>query len=175
MNEIELQGELKSRLEYNPLTGKFIYIRDIHGGVKKGTEAGYVSYSRPGQPYRVIYINGVRYGANRLAILYMTGKYPSGVVDHIDQNTLNNSYDNLRDVSKLVNSHNRSMQRNNSSGVNGVYWSTRDGKYRVQITIDSKTKSIGMYSTLFEAACARKAADRKYGFHENHGSDRSVK
>lgn len=42
------------------------------------------------------------YLQHRVAWLYMTGNWPSQVVDHIDGNLANNAWANLRDVSQSV-------------------------------------------------------------------------
>ena len=42
------------------------------------------------------------------------------VPDHIDQNPLNNTLCNLRPSTSVINGNNRSLNRNNTSGVNGV-------------------------------------------------------
>jgi HNH endonuclease len=49
-------------------------------------------------------------------------------IDHIDGNALNNSVENLRLVSTISNNRNKKQQKNNSTGVTGVYfWTSRSG------------------------------------------------
>jgi hypothetical protein len=52
----------------------------------------------------------------------------------------------------------RRVQRNNSSGFTGAYWSASAGGYCAQIRAGGKTKSIGTYATAEEANEARIAA-----------------
>ena len=58
------------------------------------------------------------------------------VVDHIDRNPLNNRRSNLRIVTRSMNSHNKKVQRNSTSGINGVH---KCGKgWRASIYINGK-------------------------------------
>jgi hypothetical protein len=78
----------------------------------------------------------------------------------------------LRDVSNQENQRNKSRQSRNTSGVTGVHWHKRDKKWIARIKVDKKDLYIGMFDTFEEAVAARKEAEIKYGFHENHGRER---
>lgn len=90
-------------------------------------------------------------------------------IDHIDHNPLNNKSDNLRKASRTTNGRNVSKGRNNTSGVVGVYWKKREQKWLAQIKVNQKDTHLGFFSDKEDAVAARKAAEIKYGFHENHG------
>ena len=83
------QSELKKILNYNPDTGIFTKV------LKNGTiqRRGF-SYARV---YIGITINRKTYLAHRLAWLYMTGEFPKYMTDHINGNTEDNSFSNLRE------------------------------------------------------------------------------
>ncbi|SWJ13234.1 HNH endonuclease [Klebsiella pneumoniae] len=51
----------------------------------------------------------------------------------------------------------------------GVYWVKADRKWRVRIGVNGKYVSVGVFSNLEDALEARKTAEIKYGYHENHG------
>ena len=89
--------------------------------------------------------------------------FPNGMqVDHIDGNGLNNRRCNLRTATQSQNMHNRFLSKSNKSGVRGVCWCKRTGKWRVGITLNKKQKHIGYFSDLDEATAAYAAASLKY-------------
>ena len=158
------QDELKEKLLYEPDTGKFFWKVKPAKRIAIGTEAGYSC----GQ-YSVIRINGVLYYAHRLAVLYMTGKFPEHVVDHDNRDKKDNRWKNLVATTRIQNHRNSKKKKNNSSGFNGVHWETRKNKWAAVITVNYKAKFLGYFDTKEEAAAARKQADIAYGFHQNHG------
>tara|TARA_R110002126_G_scaffold220018_1_gene365375 strand:- start:581 stop:1060 length:480 start_codon:yes stop_codon:yes gene_type:complete len=144
----ELTAEqLKECLSYCPETGVFTWLKTTPRGVK-GTEAGTVNDNG----YRKITINYHGYRSHRLAFLYMTGKWPEQQVDHINGNRLDNRWENLRDVSRLVNIQNQ---------LGKGYHKFRDG-WRAQIRTNSKIKSLGVFKTEEEASAAYIAAKHIY-------------
>lgn len=52
--------------------------------------------------------------------------------------------------------------KRNTSGVRGVSYKSKKGKWEASICFQGKTHYLGMYSTLEQAAAARKAAEEKY-------------
>jgi len=52
-------------------------------------------------------------------------------------------------------------RRDNTSGVRGVHWHRRAGKWMAQIRVDGKKYYLGLFKTIEEAAAARKAAEEK--------------
>lgn len=86
-------------------------------------------------------------------------KAPKGVIiDHINNNPLDNRRVNLRLVTSQQNSFNRGPQRKNSLGGNGVH--ARYGKYRAVIRVDRKLIHLGIFKTIKEAAAAYNGAAR---------------
>jgi len=73
-------------------------------------------------------------------------------IDHKDQNPLNNQRPNLRSATVSQNLHNRGAQKNSTTGVKGVYFDKRLGKYRAQIGFEDKKYYLGLYDTIPEAA-----------------------
>ena len=58
----------------------------------------------------------------------------------------------------------------NTSGVRGVSWHNKNQKWVARIQDHGKTKTIGYYSTIEEAAVARaQAVKKRYGVSENKG------
>lgn len=157
------QEELKKLLKYNPETGIFIW------RITKSTRAyaGDIAGCQHNN-YIDIRINAAGYRAHRLAWLYMYGVWPN-VIDHINQDPLDNKISNLRDVDRIENGKNRKKSINNVSGVTGVYWFKITKKWRAQIIANKKYVHLGFFDDKFEAICARLSANNKYGFLKNHG------
>jgi hypothetical protein len=73
------------------------------------------------------------------------------LIDHIDRCKINNKISNLREATCNLNSANRKIQENNTSGVRGVNWCKRDKKWYARIRINGKKKHLGCFDCLEEA------------------------
>lgn len=81
--------------------------------------------------------------------------FPEGKqVDHINIDPLDNRRSNLRVCSQSENQHNRTKQRNNTSGFKGVYWSAETKKWRAKIRINNNLINIGYFADKVDAAKA---------------------
>ena len=164
----ELFDYIRSWLTYDPETGALYWSKSGGDRRVKGRQWGSKSSSG--------YINGAvmgrSYRAHTIIWIYMTGEYPSEHIDHINGVRDDNRWCNLRMVSNKENSRNSSLSSSNKTGVTGVYLMKRDGVYVANICVDGKTLYLGRYKELSSAAKARKMAEIKYGFHENHGKRR---
>jgi hypothetical protein len=165
------QARLKEVLHYDPDTGVFTWKVNKGNRARAGSEAGCVH--RAGRThYRQIMIDGTKYRAHRLAWMFVHGEFPKHHIDHIDGIGLNNPIRNLRDVTQRENIKNSRMPCTNTSGIVGVSFDR--GKWKVQIRTESGNKHIGRFTDIEDAVAARKAADIKYGYHENHGRTRVI-
>ena len=124
------------------------------------------------KPYLKVTIKNTQILAHRLAWFLFYKKWPSNNIDHKNGNGLDNRIKNLRDVSHSENQKNRRLSSNNKTGVTGVYFSRN--KFLAQIKSDGEKFYLGRFDSFFEACCARKSAERRLGFHENHGSIRPL-
>ena len=112
---------------------------------------------------------GRKYLAHRLAWLYETGEFPADETDHVNGEGTDNRFDNLRPVSKHENRKNLRIYSGNKSGCCGVWFDKNKRKWRVRIGSGINLVYIGYFDTIFGAVCARKSAEKQYGYHENHG------
>ena len=122
--------------------------------------------------YLVVGVGKRIYPTHRLAFIIMLGRFPDGVVDHIDGNPLNNKWDNLREVSQALNSRNSRKDHRNKSGYAGVYWVKRDKHWKSQVFVDGKSKHLGAFSSPEEANLARLNylnTRSDLGYTERHG------
>lgn len=85
-------------------------------------------------------------------------------IDHIHGNKTRNDNrkSNLRTATPSQNTMNKSLLKNNTSGVTGVSWNKRKGEWESYITIDDKRKGLGYFSNFDDAVAARKDAEEKY-------------
>jgi hypothetical protein len=117
---------------------------------------------------RCIGIFGRQYLEHRVVFLWMTGRWPKPEVDHIDHDTTNNKWKNLRKASRKENAKNQSLFRTNKSGHVGIYRCYNWG-YLVQIGVNGRIHQLGRFPTMQKAIAARLAAQRQHGFFKNHG------
>ena len=108
---------------------------------------------------------------HRLLWCHYYGKWPESnlVIDHINGDNCDNRIVNLRLVTQTENNRNRCIPKDNTSGHLGVYWVNSKKKWLVQIGLNGKSIHIGYFKNKEDAIKARKEAEKKYGFHENHG------
>ncbi len=104
--------------------------------------------------------------AHRVAWAMYYGVWPSGNIDHINGNRLDNRIANLRCVTKGENARNVKRSKLNTSGVTGV--SPFKGRWRACIRLGGAQRHLGIFDTLEAAAQARKAAEDGV-YHPNHG------
>ena len=156
------QAILKTQLDYDPITGIFVWIA-VRAGVTTGSVAG----SRNTHGYRTIYIMGKCYMSHRLAWLYIYGAWPDDQMDHINGVKDDNRISNLRTVNQFDNAKNQKNREDNTSGCTGVH--KHRNKWQARIMADRESVYLGSFDDFNDAVHARKAAELRYGFHENHG------
>jgi hypothetical protein len=110
--------------------------------------------------------------AHRAAWVFHHGRWPSGVIDHADGNVTNNAIANLRDVSHAENIRNCRLSKNNTSGINGVWWDKSRRAWIAEAVHDGIKYNAGKFSSIDDAAEARRALSAALGFHANHGASR---
>lgn len=171
------QAHLKECLSYDPDAGIFTWLNrpESHFKTRRAFNtwnsrfSGKITgYKKKEFPYLVIRIGGINYKAHRLAFLFMTGSMPPSV-DHINGIRFDNRWINLREASTSENQKNASMRSDNKSGVTGVQWYKKLSKWVARITSDGEKIHLGYFDDIKDAIKARKQAERKYGFHANHG------
>ena len=127
------------------------------GGGYSGAVAGCIRRSKG---YRVICVDGKLYQANRLAWLYMTGKWPKLEINCINRNTSDTRWANLRQMTPSQRS--AYAHRNNKLGARGV--SLRRGKFIAIIKVEGEKKYLGAFDTVKEASAAyARAAKDAFG------------
>jgi len=110
--------------------------------------------------------------AHRIIWFMYYGEWPKDQIDHINGDATDNRIENLRDVSCQDNQRNVRRKGNNTSGTTGVHWHISKKKWEAQIMINDKRLFLGRFKHKEDAIAARKAAEKKYGYHENHGREK---
>jgi len=141
---------------------------------RRGAREGLVAGSIDRHGYREITVDGKRYRAHRLIWLWHKGVMPENEIDHINQNRMDNSIDNLRDVTHMENHHNMPIQKNSSTGVGGVHWFKRTKKWQAYINVNGVRKNLGYFFNKIDAIEARLLEELEHGFHYNHGKQLRV-
>lgn len=149
--------ELTEALDYDIGTGIFTWKYDRASRAMKGQVAGTLCTDG----YISININYHIYRAHRLAWLYCFQEWPDNYIDHINGIRHDNRLDNLREATRIENSHNIKAHKDNKTGIKGVYYNKLNNNYRAQIRYNGKTIALGSFKTVDEAAIAynNKAAE----------------
>lgn len=135
--------ELLRILRYDPDSGEFFWRVYRNNKAYPGGKAGSIYPSG----YVIINIKAKLYRAHRLAWFYMTGEWPTGLLDHEDGDRVDNRWGKFRPADPTQNSANSKMPVTNTSGYKGVYFSKHAKPWRAQISLNSKTKNLGYYDT----------------------------
>lgn len=173
---------LHELLSYDPETGEFVWKtrRPDHFAptLRRTAEwqcrwwnkrfADTAAGSRDPNGYVLIRVNGIDYRAHRLAWV-MSYSTDLEFIDHINGNRSDNRIANLRSVSHSGNTKNAKRRGDNLSGVTGVSFFRPKGTWRARINHNGRTILLGYFRTYDEAVAARKAAEKVYEYHENHG------
>lgn len=88
--------------------------------------------------------------------------FPKELVDHKNQDKLDNRRSNLRLSNKSQQMFNCFKRKTNTSGYKGVTWDKARDKWYAQIEVNGKRIFLGRYKIVVEAAQAYDRAARKY-------------
>jgi len=159
---VECYEILSKKLNYDPITGVFTWIKAPKDYMEDGQVAGCVQ----GWGYRQLtckYENKVYQPRAHILAWYMYyGVIPNGCIDHIDRCKDNNSIDNLRDVNQSINGMNRSefKSKKNKTGYTGVY--LIGNRYRSTISVGGRLLNMGEFENKEDAIKTRLDAEIKY-------------
>lgn len=151
---------VKAMFDYDELTGKLTW-KFSGTQFKQGDEVGTnTSTPKSATQYRAVKLFGINYKIHRIMWLIKTGKWPTGDVDHIDGDGLNNAWTNLRDVTHSQNLMNAAVRSDSTSGFKGVSYDKARQRWYAYINIDGKRKMLGRHLTKQEAITARSKAEK---------------
>jgi hypothetical protein len=184
-NTLPPQGVLRQLLRYDPKTGQLFWRKrspDMFANGKQPARHNAAIWNAKNagcEAFTTALPSGYRYStiqrqkmyAHRVIWKMAFGAEPREI-DHINGNPADNRLCNLREVSHAANGRNLKRSRANSSGVTGVCYDAGRRKWRARICVNYRNQFLGSFDGFGEAVEARKAAEAKYDFHENHGRHR---
>ena len=103
-------------------------------------------------------INGKKVYLHRFLVNPPFGK----IVDHINQDKLDNRRLNLRVVDKRTNQRNHKVFLTNSSGHNGISWNKAMKQWETYIWVDNKKIQVGYFNDIKNAVAGRRSAEGIY-------------
>lgn len=148
------QMELRSWFDYNSTTGILTWRR----GREYGHAAGTITKHKCGVTLKV-QLCGKKYAASRIIWKWVTGNEPVALIDHSDNNQLNNSWSNLREATSGQNTANRKKHSGTKNTLKGTWWNTYG--WAAGVTINGKQTFLGNFATEQEAHDAYVAASRQ--------------
>lgn len=171
------KDELAVILAYDPITGLFTWKERAASLFANPKKAGSWNVQFAGKPafttkngngYLCGYINYQKLYAHRVAWKMVHGNEVDQI-DHINGDRSDNRICNLEAATNASNCRNATIRTDNTSGVTGVGWDHLVSKWHARITVNGAIVNLGRFNTFNEAVIARKAAERVYSYHPNHG------
>lgn len=116
------------------------------------------------------YLIAKDYDSNKMVSLHRLIMNPSSSLFDVDhkkhpprgEHKIDNRKQNLRIVQHYQNIQNRALSSNNTSGVTGVSWDKRTGKWVARIGVMGEKINLGYFLSKQDAINARKSAEIKY-------------
>lgn len=137
-----------------------LYRKVRSANVKAGSVAG--SLGRNGYLYTSV--DGRLMLVHRIVYAMVNGSWPIADVDHINGERADNRPTNLRAASRSQNMMNGSLRSDNKSGIKGVFWDSRKGKWRAEIRAAGQSRFLGYFVS--KEAAAQAAGDFRERAHK---------
>lgn len=153
--------KLQEYLSYDPDTGHITWRKDKGRG-KAGERAGNATPRTHRGGYRALKFDQRNLKEHRVAWALHHGHWPIGEIDHINGQRDDNRIENLRDVSREINTINRVVSAKNTSGATGV--SRKGSRWQAYICYRRRQIHLGYFVSFAEAKAARDAKARDLGF-----------
>ena len=175
--EIPTPETLRQLLRYEPESGKLFWRERPEQAFAtpraartwNGRYAGKPAFTaNDGHGYYCGAVNYRCFKAHRIAWAIYHGEWPPMHIDHLNGDRSDNRIENLRAVERVENQRNCKRHSTNTSGQMGVCWHARAGKWCAYIE-DEKRIHLGLFERKADAIAARKAAEVRCLYHENHG------
>jgi hypothetical protein len=161
--DIEL---LRHSFNYDPETGELTWKNPRSIRVKVGDLCG----CPDGKGYLTVRICTKLFFVHRVAWALVNGRWPENDIDHINGDGFDNRIQNLRSATKSQNLCNQKLSSRNKSGVKGVWWATRQKKWKARVIVNKKQYHAGYFDSISAARNAvqdlRKSLHGEYARHQ---------
>lgn len=147
--------------EWRPILNYKGYLISNLGNIKssKYKKERFLKLTKDNNGYLVVNLSNKgktkKFSVHQLVAMAFLNHIPCGndlVVDHIDNDKLNNILENLQLISHRQNSS--KDRKNKSSKYTGVHWCKTNKKWRAIITIEGKIKHLGRFENELDASKA---------------------
>ena len=119
---------------------------------KVGREAGYINIGKgKNKTYWQVRAFGKTFKRARIIFFMAHGRWPTPCVDHINGDSLDDKLANLRECTYAQNTVSSRNKFRPNGLPRGVY-PTKQGRYMARITVNGKTRSLGVFDTPTAAA-----------------------
>lgn len=151
-------AELSDFISYDRESGLLVCVKRFGRKFKPGD----VINSLHNKGYIAFYFKGEYVLGHRVAWAIENGEWPDDEIDHRDGDRSNNKYENLRKATHAENMQNKAIQINNKSGIPGVWFERRTGRWRAEIQAGGRKISVGRFATKERAAAEMAVARVKF-------------
>lgn len=152
MHDFHYGGVMKQWMTYADLIKEYFYLdslekvrRNKDGYLRRYFKHDLVKGWISDSSYEMVSVPIIRSIIGMHQIKYILSNQPllpNHEIDHIDGNRRNNSLNNLRLVTSVINSKNRKKRSDNTSGITGIRWSDYHNHYIIRRTIHGKRISL---------------------------------
>lgn len=149
--------ELSQYFHYEITSGRLFRVNyDKHRGVAHECAVREIVPNTP-QGYACVRFKNKLYRCHRIIWVLVTGIDPGSMeIDHIDRNTQNNAWHNLRLATSHEQALNRKVRRDSTTGFRGVINTGK--KYQAKIQRNGVREHLGTFDTPLAAGNAYKSA-----------------
>lgn len=148
--------DIKSLINYDPETGRMTWAVDFMAGVHTRRAGDTVTMRKDSWGHLHFRALGVVYNAAQTAWeIYHGTAIPDGMlIDHKNCDKTDNRIENLRLATPLQNAQNASLRKDSRTGIKGVRFIEKTGRYMARVCNDGKRVFLGTFDTAEAAGFA---------------------
>lgn len=118
-----------------------------------GREAGAACRTTSGKVYWRVKVDGRPIKRSHIVFLFVTGKWPTQQIDHINGNSLDDRAVNLREATPTQNAWNHKSRKKSTALPMGIR-QLPSGRFQARIACNKKTVHLGSFASVADALTA---------------------